>query len=411
MVTETTPLLNSSSQTEPSLSTISPTAQPLLSRAKTEPSISTSPPISSNGIRPSPTIDAYGDNSDETSTPSMPFLKRLFGGGANLRSCELLRKRNMRRANSSSSSFDTNANTSSKEGLQGVLKELEENESVSTRYILFGMFCIFNHFAGGVISMMVLEGWNIYDASYFCVVTLTTVGYGDLSPSTSLSKLFVIYYVIVSIAIVSSYLAYFVGLLIDKQEELLLRRMIAPESSTTSLLSNDIVDGTDYLESNDYVGLMYSITLLIFVIIFGTLIFATLEGFNWLDAMYATVISATTVGFGDLHPQHSNTKLFMTVWLIFSTIAVAKVVADFTEARVKAKQRALTRRILTATLDRDILQELDDNRDGRVEWGEFLSAMLVSCGKISKDELDTFRCRFNQLDTDGDCVIDVHTGC
>ncbi len=371
---------------------------PLLSRTHSEPAPAPARPRT-NGLRASHTFAVDDDE-------HVPLFNRLFGGGASRRTCALVRKRTMRHMSALDERSDASEGCDEGEGLKGVLKELEENESVSTRYILFGIFCIFNHFAGGVISMMVLEGWNVYDASYFCVVTLTTVGYGDLSPSTALSKLFVIYYVVVSIAIVSSYLAYFVGLLIDKQEELLLRRMIAPDASGASFLSNN-----DYLDTSDYGGLVHSVGLLILVIIFGSCIFARLEGYSALDAVYATVISATTVGFGDLTPHHANTKVWMTAWLVFSTIAVAKVVADFTEARVKAKQRALTRRVLTATLDREVLTQLDDNRDGRVEWGEFLGAMLVSCGKITREELDTFRCRFNQLDTDGDCVIDVHTGC
>ena len=322
----------------------------------------------------------------------VPLLNRVFGGGSRYRSSALIRKRSMRRQDCGG------------EGLQGVLKELEENEGVSNRYIMLGLFAIFNHFAGGVISMMVLEGWNVYDATYFCVVTLTTVGYGDLSPSTRMSKMFVIYYVIVSIAIVSSYLAYFVGLLIDKQEELLLRRVMATESQ------NSLLDNDDLLDGSDYGGLVYSVVILVFVLVAGSMIFSHLEGFTALDALYATVISATTVGFGDLHPRQPSTKLCMTVWLVFSTIAVAKVVADFTEARLKVKQRALTRRVLTATLDREILAQLDQNRDGQVEWGEFLAAMLVSCGKITKEDLSTFRQRFNQLDLDGDSRIDVHTG-
>ena len=60
------------------------------------------------------------------------------------------------------------------------------------------------------------------------------------------------------------------------------------------------------------------------VLLMGTLGFRFIEGFTWIDAFYMTVITITTVGFGEVHPLSETGRLF-TVFLIFSGFGVAVV--------------------------------------------------------------------------------------
>jgi voltage-gated potassium channel len=53
----------------------------------------------------------------------------------------------------------------------------------------------------GMLIYHWLEGWSYLDALYFCVVSLGTVGYGDLTPTTPLAKAFTIVYLINGIVI------------------------------------------------------------------------------------------------------------------------------------------------------------------------------------------------------------------
>jgi hypothetical protein len=58
----------------------------------------------------------------------------------------------------------------------------------------------------GSITYRVLEGWEWVDCLYFSVVTLTTVGYGDVAPATPGGKIFTIFYIIIGLGIILNFI-------------------------------------------------------------------------------------------------------------------------------------------------------------------------------------------------------------
>ena len=70
------------------------------------------------------------------------------------------------------------------------------NLSISTIIILLA----------GTVTYHFTEGWRWLDSIYFSVITLTTVGFGDLSPTTDFGKVFTIFYVLTGIGIIFGFI-------------------------------------------------------------------------------------------------------------------------------------------------------------------------------------------------------------
>jgi len=71
---------------------------------------------------------------------------------------------------------------------------------------------------GGMIVLMFWEGFSPLDAFYFIIVTIATVGYGDLYPVTPLGKVTVIIVIILGVGVFIGLVANSIEYLIDKRE-------------------------------------------------------------------------------------------------------------------------------------------------------------------------------------------------
>eukprot|EP00929_Paragymnodinium_shiwhaense_P050371 TRINITY_DN25354_c0_g1_i1.p1 TRINITY_DN25354_c0_g1~~TRINITY_DN25354_c0_g1_i1.p1 ORF type:complete len:771 (+),score=196.29 TRINITY_DN25354_c0_g1_i1:147-2459(+) len=61
---------------------------------------------------------------------------------------------------------------------------------------------------GGALGMMYLEDWPFSDAIYWSSITLTTIGYGDLSPTKDSSKWFTVVFILLDFFVVMSALSF-----------------------------------------------------------------------------------------------------------------------------------------------------------------------------------------------------------
>jgi hypothetical protein len=58
--------------------------------------------------------------------------------------------------------------------------------------------------ASGVVFYSLTEDWSIADSLYFTVIALTTIGFGDLAPSTTFTRLFTVAYAIMGVGLIGT---------------------------------------------------------------------------------------------------------------------------------------------------------------------------------------------------------------
>jgi len=73
--------------------------------------------------------------------------------------------------------------------------------------------------ATGTLFYWRWEDWTLLDSLYFSVITLTTVGYGDLAPTSAPTKVFTIVYVLLGLGILVSFLSVVAGHAVDARVE------------------------------------------------------------------------------------------------------------------------------------------------------------------------------------------------
>jgi len=104
-----------------------------------------------------------------------------------------------------------------------------------TRALLV-MFCLV--LVIGIVFYMGVEHWTFINSLYFCVVTLGTVGYGDITPQTEVGRLFTVAYIIVGLGIIGGFFAT-LGKLIDPQKFLSLRGVTPDLSKQIEALTQE----------------------------------------------------------------------------------------------------------------------------------------------------------------------------
>lgn len=235
---------------------------------------------------------------------------------------------------------------------------------------------------------------GILDALYFTIVTMTTVGYGDLVPNSNLTKLLACAFVFSGMALIGLILSKAADYLVEKQEFLIAKAMHMHQK----VGSNEILKEVETNKAR-YKFLVVFFLLLI-LIIAGTIFLVTVEKLDVIDAFYCVCSTFTTLGYGDKSFSTQTGRIFAVFWILTGTISLAQLFLYIAELNTEIRQKELVKWVLTRKITNLDLEAADLDEDGTVGAAEFIIYKLKEMGKISQEDISLVMQEFEELDVD-----------
>lgn len=235
--------------------------------------------------------------------------------------------------------------------------------------------------------MCVVESWTILDGLYFATTVATTVGYGDLAPTTTAGRIFVAFYAVFCAARLATGLGQ------------------AVDFAASSMVTKGTSD--DKTESAALRRLRATAIFLCAVLVIGCLLYARTLSLPPLDALYFVAVSASTVGLGDVSPQTRGGRLFATAWLVFAALGLANLLSRYAEWRAAVARRQNLQTLTEGgAFNEHAFRAMDDDADGRLTKAEFLGYVFCKLGVVGRNEVRDILRRFDNIDVDGSGSID-----
>jgi len=262
-------------------------------------------------------------------------------------------------------------------------------------------------YALAVVFYMPVEDFSFGDCIYFATVMVSTVGYGDFLPSSDGSKIFTVIYVHMALVIIA--------VAIDNLNTALLQKWVH-DQALREVQDIGVFDAkAQQRRRRRQFGIATG--CYIFLMLIGTVVFATAqdwdeeeEGNKWVNGLYLTAITLTTVGFGDYSPTEDGTKFFGCLMMIFGVPLTATSLAFFSElvfgeswdAIELHHVKGLTQKKLTSLeefcteLTRVGARNAADT--SKVSKIEFMCFLLVRNNVVGMDEIEGMMSNFDELD-------------
>lgn len=273
---------------------------------------------------------------------------------------------------------------------------------------------------------------TIVESVYVLSQMITTVGYGDITPALPRGQVVIGFYVLCCIMLIADMVSQVSSIVVGRVErysqtvaDAATRKFAKGLRHQESLLEGPSKDedqeeievkAVKFVEV-PHIPLMpmlsSGLSVALFLVI-GVLFWHYFpgEGKTWLQAIYMSVITLSTVGFGAFTASTESGKVFGAFWMLFGVAALVSFVGAFTEFMLKMKERE---RFNVDNVQREMEEnicQLDVADHEKVDKYQFFRFALLQCHLATKEQLQDIDAEFQRLkrlSPDGDGLVSIKT--
>lgn len=291
----------------------------------------------------------------------------------------------------------------------------------------------YNEYAADLVVRV--QNWG--DGFWFAFITATTVGYGDKRPETKMGRYinsFVMCADVLVIGFALSLIVEFIAASAQKANSRMKKKEISEDKRVNTFYSQrtglDLIEDIQELleESEEELSeiseeeflrrtivnnekefrnvLIVHVVLVAVLIVVGSIIFWQEEDWTYAQSLHFAFVTMSTVGYGDISPSKTGTKIFCMFYIIFGVGLLVRLGTMVCEKITEQQQRKIQqKRADEAMMHWEQIAEYDDTGDGELDLYEFSRAILKATGKASSYDLDQIEARFLEINQDGDEYI------
>jgi hypothetical protein len=273
------------------------------------------------------------------------------------------------------------------------------------------------------------EDWTVIDSCYFSITTVTTVGYGDISPTVFGGKLYLLFAAPLGVVLIGVSLHLLAVELIRIEEKI--RHDIeqalehAAVANAKSHLKSLKRSASQKINLNERIGIVSKIKKGIGLIekclpidlmavtvqqllqvvgylCVGALVLMKIEEdtqkLTFFDSLYCCVITLCSVGFGDISPQTQEGRLFSVFYIPVGVIILTNAIGTIAHRYSMAFHASPSGEKSQLGLLMTTLEDYGESGNGVITEADFMCAMLHTNKGVARQYLALIRAKFQVWD-------------